>query len=196
MIIKTLPLLLILSLLLSACGSENTPIKKAYQPIEKKNPKFYFTVKGYIDPKLKNKVSTVWTAKYFTKNPKCKVIINSFEGVDSALYKSFNYLPAIDKTGNFKLTIPIDRFKPGICKWAIYQVGYVMKTKYQTFDGANTGVGLEKNKEPVLNFEQIYSCRKKQCSLIKDGLNKPKKYAVVSKTRNHIFYFYIKEGTL
>jgi len=98
----------------------NYPLGK-YRPIKNAHPKYFMTVKGWIDPGLYN--TLVFKVEYYSTNDKCRVTINHIEGASIERVKTLTY-KIHTKNHRFSKKLPLDYYKPGFCKWHIADISY------------------------------------------------------------------------
>ncbi len=92
-----------------------------YKPIKNPHPKYFMTVRGWIDPGLYN--TLIFTEEYYSTNDKCEVTINHIEGVSIERTKAITY-KIHTKNHRFSKKLPLDYYKPGFCKWHIVDISY------------------------------------------------------------------------
>ena len=100
-----------------------------YHPAKNPHPKYFLTVKGYVDPAMKDQLKLTWTMYYYTTNHQCDKTYNWFEGVsgERQIFKHFKVTP--DARGYYQLKLPIDAVKPGFCQWTMGAAYYGFKYK-------------------------------------------------------------------
>lgn len=131
-------LVLTLTILLSSCGSDKKNYGK-YVPKLNPHPKYYMTIKGHIDPRLKDKVHLKWITRYYTSNDACKVVINALEGVSSYQQKTDVVKIKPNKKGSYFHKIPLDKYLPGYCKWQAETILYAFNKNKENYN-ASTAV--------------------------------------------------------
>jgi hypothetical protein len=95
-----------------------------YHPAKNSHPKYFLTVKGHVDPAMKDQLKLTWTMYYYTTNHQCDKTYNWFEGVsgERQIFKHFKVTP--DARGYYQLKLPIDAVKPGFCRWVTGAASY------------------------------------------------------------------------
>jgi hypothetical protein len=166
-------------------SADPTQIPAQEQPLLNPAPQYFMALQGHIDPALKHTIQLTWLATYYTFNPQCNVEVNQLEGVDSPLI-IYHYFPVKpDAKGNYQLKIPLDKYMPGYCQWAIVSIAYHYRYKQSVYsEDTSTGVGfsskqqleniLSKDDRPVLIYEakplnQTWVCGAKKCHLTSDS---------------------------
>ncbi len=159
-------LLLSISFLLAACSSPPYPPPPPpntgkYAPEINLRPRYFMTVRGYVDPKIKDDVQLEFITIYYTTNPACKYTINYFEGVSS--YREIDHVIKVktDQHGNYKYAIPLDLYKPGFCGWNIVDISYKTDDKIPNFRGYSIASFLKKEISSI-NYlgEDNWMCQK------------------------------------
>ena len=173
---------------------ENKPTNKAYLPVLNKHPKYYFTVKGYIDPKLKGFIKTEWKVEYVAFFPKCDNTSNTLEGYGIPINKIFIYKPKPDKNGNFVLKIAMDKYQPGMCEWNVIAIDYIVKTRHQTISNRGTGFGFRRADKFPTKVKQVFLCSSHTCELIYDSLPNQNAHDAISRHKNFMFSLNIQKG--
>ena len=112
---------------------------KGPQPTVNPTPKYFVTISGNIDPKMKKPIYMGFWASYAGYNDKCQVVANKFEGVVAMPGKTDFYPAITDKQGNYTVKIPIDKYVKEPCDWKIVYIDYS--------DGRNI-ISPNKNKAP------------------------------------------------
>jgi len=163
---KWVPLLLYLPLI-SACGQH-----EKNKPQLNPHPKYRVTISGNIAPNLKWPMYFGFWATYAAYNPKCKVDVNTFEGVSGQPGHPIFYPVKPDKKGDYQIKIPIDYYLPGKCDWKIawidYSYGYhpIQPNKDKALRiGTVMQFGNAKNKKenptfPVSTTATLHECNK------------------------------------
>ncbi len=126
-------------------------------PWQNSKPNYYLTVKGKIDPTLKNKVSIQFNDEFYTNNKACQHIDNIFDAMEGIRlrYKTQNHYKILpDAQGNFTLQIPIDRYANRRCHWEISNISYSIyyNGKDQTFE-SSFGFGIPSKFNRSYNYE-------------------------------------------
>ena len=142
-----------------------------YHPAKNPHPKYFLTVKGYVDPAMKDQLKLTWTMYYYTTNHQCDKTYNWFEGVsgERQIFKHFKVTP--DARGYYQLKLPIDAVKPGFCRWKTGGAWYSFKYKYFRRPGdANSSIGFSKaGKKIVVPITQTFICKNVSCSFTSDS---------------------------
>jgi len=142
-----------------------------YHPAKNPQPKYFLTVKGHVDPKLKNDLKLEWGTSYATTNPKCNKTYNWLEGVSGERIENLNYAVTFSSNGDYQLRIPIDGLIPGYCGWEVGDVYFSFK--YKKFDysaDADTAFGLSKTGEAHhKKIKQTWRCDNEKCILSKSS---------------------------
>lgn len=127
----------LVSLFLIGCRhhpSDATKVPSKYRPTLNPHPKYFMTVKGFIDPRLQDHIHLTIIAEYDNYNPKCNYWVSHFEGV-SASWQIYHDFPIQTKRdGKYSINIPLDYYQPGQCKWHIAAIRY---RDYKTTDGSS-----------------------------------------------------------
>ena len=159
-----------LSALLAACS--NTPVQPPpntgkYAPKVNPNPKYFMTVEGNIDPRLKNTVPLKIITSYYTTNSECRYVISSFEGAST--YRKINSTINVktDSTGNYKYSIPLDLYEPGYCGWNIINITYIIDNKTPDYEGYNIASFFNPKRldPPSLIGIDNWICQNNNCDL-------------------------------
>ena len=120
-------LILSLCTLLAACsGGQPQGNAGKYKPVVNPHPQYFVTVSGHIDPQFAKAVHLSWQTTAWTKNPKCQVTINKFEGVVDERYQEQVYPVKVDKQGYYHINIPIDHYLPGYCDWRMRLISFTV----------------------------------------------------------------------
>ncbi len=127
--------LLLLLVLLSACSKKENLLVGKYKPKLNPHPKYFFNVKGYVDPKLIGHINVGWRVGYIGTDKRCDYVENSFEGVNSARYVTVYYHPKPNEAGHYHVSIPIDKYLSGYCHWQAFRI----ETNYGNGDKSGYG---------------------------------------------------------
>ncbi len=100
-----------------------------YTPWKKSHPEHYLTLKGNIDPKIAKDFK--FYMDYATSKRSCDRV-NYIAGVRGVRVKTFPVNLNPDKSGNYEIKIPLDKFHKGFCGWGAY--GFDFKFKRIMFD--------------------------------------------------------------
>ncbi len=96
-----------------------------YKPIKNPHPKYFMTVRGNIDPRLRFPLTI--TAEYDSTNIACNVETNPMVGAINSRVKNLTYEAQPNQSGDFSLKIPLDYYLPGLCDWHITDIAYSFK---------------------------------------------------------------------
>jgi len=95
-----------------------------YQRAPKLNPhpKYFVTISGNIQPHMPYPQTLMFRATYAAYNPKCSIWISYLEGVPGMPGHPVYYPVHPNTKGDYKVKIPIDAYKPGMCDWKAMRV--------------------------------------------------------------------------
>ena len=144
-----------IALLLIGCGSgypDSTKVPVKYMPKVNPHPKYFMTVKGFIDPRLQQRIHLTIVAEYNNYNPKCNLLISHFEGASSPWQIFYNYPINLNSKSSYQIKIPLYYYQPGKCRWHIANISYVIKGKNNLND--NNLIGSF--------FKNMYSTKKNE----------------------------------
>ena len=184
-------LLVTLTALLISCGSDKKNYGK-YVPKLNPHPQYYMTVKGRIDPKIKDKVKLSWDALYETNNRDCDIVINNFEGVVRPKNKTSVIKAEINEAGYYYYKIPIDKYMQGYCKWKLTSLRYRF-----TYNGDQyyppTWVYFIAPRYPAIRktAEVSYNCSTKDCSISQYKFFAPGTQSIMP-DKNYIYFLNFK----
>jgi len=128
------------------------------KPVMNLHPTRFLTVKGRVDPNLK----IVWHIEYGTQNPKCEITTNWLEGVTDGRGRDFAYSVTPEADGYYTLQLPLDKLKPGMCKWAPLALYYDAKTtKGLTYNNINYDIVFVKKASDKIRlpFKVVAYCK-------------------------------------
>ncbi len=162
--------------ILVGCSSEQSPyqyprkIPEKFQPKIAKTPsKYFMTVKGYVAPEYRKHLKLTWILVYETHNPKCDYTISKFNGVYSSQDKLLFYKVKPDSSGHYEYKLPLQKYEPGFCKWAVSGLYYafgVLPKHESPLSSVATGVAIFSNKAQEAskkNSYQNFSCANLSC---------------------------------
>ena len=89
------------------------------QPTINPTPKYFVTISGNIDPKMKKPIYMGFWVSYGGYNKECSSIPNKWSGISYMPGKVDFYSAKPNKKGDYTVKIPIDRYKKGKCDWKI-----------------------------------------------------------------------------
>ena len=113
--------------LLTGCGSgypDSTKVPAKYMPKVNPHPKYFMTVKGFIDPRLQQRIHLTMIAEYDNFNPKCNMWVSYFEGADASWQIFHTYKIRPNHQGNYQIKIPLDYYQPSRCNWHAAAISY------------------------------------------------------------------------
>jgi hypothetical protein len=143
-----------------------------YHPAKNPHPKYFLTVKGHVDPAMKDQLKLVWTMYYYTTNHQCDKTYNWFEGMSAErqIFKKFKV--SIDAQGNYQLKLSIDAVKPGFCRWKTGGAWYSFKyNKFKEAGEADTSFSFgETGKKQILPIKQTLICQNAGYSFTKNSV--------------------------
>ena len=143
-----------------------------YHPAKNPHPKYFLTVKGYVDPAMKDQLKLTWTMYYYTTNHQCDKTYNWFEGVsgERQIFKHFKVTP--DARGYYQLKLPIDAVKPGVCRWKTGGAWYSFKYNNLKNSGdADTSFAFGKaGKKQTPPIRQTLICQNTDYSFTKNSV--------------------------
>ena len=123
---KLKKILIIASVSAGCVGCMQQPPKD--KPILKNIKNNYnFFIAGKITPNLTGKIKLKWYAKYATYNPKCARASNVYAQFEGGVFPQQSITSkdlTVDKNNSFRVKIPLDKYKPGLCKWNIKEIDY------------------------------------------------------------------------
>ena len=167
---KSLIIIASLLLLLAGCSGSNhypdsTKVPAKYKPTVNPHPKYFMTVKGFIDPRLQHRIHLTIVVEYDTYNPKCDLWISHFNGVQSP-WQIFNDYPIHpDNKGNYHIKIPLDYYLPGKCDW---NAAAILYRDYKTSDSNSPFVVMFDQKarlNPLITHGKTnITCSEKSCN--------------------------------
>jgi hypothetical protein len=115
-------------LILTACSNRQVATNAGkYKPIINTHPRYFVSVSGHIDPQIAKAVHLIWQTTAWTKNPKCNVTYNQFEGVVGWRSHVTHYTVKPDSKGSYFIRIPIDRYLPGYCDWRMRSISFSLQ---------------------------------------------------------------------
>ena len=121
---------------LAACSGskypDSTKVPAKYMPKVNPNPKYFMTVKGFIDPRLKGRIHLTIVAEYNNYNPKCNLWISHLQGANTPwqIFRDYKIKP--DAKGGYEIKIPLDHYQQGKCNWHVAAIRY---RDYKASDG-------------------------------------------------------------
>ncbi len=136
------------------------------------SPKYFMTIKGDIDPNLKNKIQIKWTTTYYSTNANCQVPINPLKQVYSSREQSDVIYVNPNTKGHYEYKLAIDQYKPGYCGWKIFGVSYsITLNNHSTIDARNTGLTFSDEAHfSTKEILQKWRCNQDICELTKNNL--------------------------
>jgi len=143
-----------------------------YIPQLNPHPKYFMTVKGKVDPALKNKIKLIWIATYYTTNNQCRKVFDN--GKDSfERQKNEAYPVVLNKNSSYVLNIPLDKYLPGFCIWKALDISYkIILANGRTIYDTSTGVSFTLvHPSNIKKVTQVWRCNDSNCSLITDSLH-------------------------
>ena len=138
-----------------------------YAPHLNPKPQYFMTVKGYIDPAVKDQVQLTWIMRYYSNNPNCEITVNWLEGVSVPRERDDVAHVTPNSTGHYQYQFALDKYNTGFCEWRVIALDY--KTNAQvSLDDAYTAVFFSKHAKPFKNTTgtEIWKCTQKNCSSI------------------------------
>lgn len=108
-----------------------------YQPHLNPNPQYYMVIKGHVAPELVGKVQLKWRATYSSTIKACDKTYNWFEGVDGWRWVTDYFTARVDERGDYLVKIPLDKYRPGFCRWQIASVDDEAGTNFDGMTIAN-----------------------------------------------------------
>ena len=147
-------------------------VHRTISPTINPHPRYYMTVKGHVDKKLRDNLKITWFSEYYTTNPQCNRTVNWSEGIDAPQMVTEKYPIKIQPNGDYQLKIPMDQYSVGECGWEISGVYY--HYSYGNFShtiGGIIGVPLAKSgiKKDIALHQNIICHDKDQCHLTPGG---------------------------
>ena len=152
-------------------GDNPNDIPASQQPVLNPHPQYFMTVKGHIDPALLGRLKLNWGVSYVVNNSQCIEVTNRLEGAEAPLTLNKNHIIKQAQTGNFTYKVPLDKYLPGKCRWAVGGAGFEFYYHHQSGGGdANASVNFAKGgvKEAV-PMEKTWHCGKRVCKLSPDS---------------------------
>lgn len=163
-----------ISLFLVACSSNNNAHstqnnEDKYMPKLNKNPRYFISIYGHIDPKLNEDIKLIITSDYATTNPKCKDMVDPLARL--FMHRQIDKIIIVqpDDHGSYKYTIPLDLYEPDFCGWRADSVSY---TLYDNSSHANANIiaifSRNDNARPPIRekgFENWLCARGLECQL-------------------------------
>jgi len=118
-----------LAILLAGCSGSNhypdsTKVPAKYKPTINPHPKYFMTVKGFIDPRLNDRIHLTIVAEYDNYNPKCNMWISHLQGAEGPWQIFRDYPVHPDKKGDYHIKIPLDYYQSGKCDWHAAAIRY------------------------------------------------------------------------
>ena len=165
-----------LAILLPGCSGRNhypdsTKVPAKYKPTINPHPKYFMTVKGFIDPRLNDRIHLTIVAEYDNYNPKCNMWISHLQGASSPWQIFHDYKIKSDSKGSYHIKIPLDYYQPGKCDWHVAYISYVIKDKKHQSDGDTIGsffknmYSTKKNDDVPIRHHHTSGSRNIVCSL-------------------------------
>jgi len=160
------------------------------KPVKNPHPVEYITLHGHIDKGLRVKLS----AFYETTNPSCQHYVDIAEGALAARDTEVLVKAKPDDKGNYKLKLPLDAYKSGICKWEINSIVYYVGVEgdKKVDEDRNWIVGFDNNGEVLSNDAYLtYNCQIEGNVQMACGLPKSDIYSssISPKTKSVIINF-------
>ena len=142
-----LHLLMISGLMFAITGCAELPVLNPH-------PKYFLTIKGYISPELKNKVHLKFIQDTATDADACLRTTNVLAGMKEGYAKTDTYSVSPDEKGQYKITIPIDKYKKGKCEWIPQFVSLYINSrgKIQQSGFASYGKEIRKIQTKSINY--------------------------------------------
>src|SRR6056297_1943913 len=93
-----------------------------HTPALNPHPKYFLTIEGTVAPKFRGIGHLVFMAQYTATKDPCFHETNVLAGMVQAESRTQYYWVTPDKDNHYKIKIPIDKYKPGVCGWIPWTV--------------------------------------------------------------------------
>lgn len=115
--------------LVAGCGSNHGKNDGKYKPVVNPQPRYFMTVEGRVDPILTKKFKLKLGMRYYSTNPKCRVLSQYSSPLEGAKFDrdlSDFYVVKPNDAGQYHIKIPLDKYKSGYCRWQPLWLGYTL----------------------------------------------------------------------
>jgi len=130
-----------------------------HTPALNPHPKYFLTIEGTVAPKFRGIGHLVFMAQYTATKDPCFHETNVLAGMVQAESRTQYYWVTPDKDNHYKIKIPIDKYKPGVCGWIPWTVSSdFVKEKRNAIEAALVSIS-KKGTQKYNPREMTYICK-------------------------------------